>query len=532
MFCFKILIPRLYQTHLLALLMVLSATSSFAQYDRAAWSWSNVVINGDADNNQQNEGIFLKVGSIDNNAWLNNPDLFIRRGLVGINGNVGINHNAPTAPFHLVSKVPSTYTWHVLSRFHFPDQPIGGTTVMEIGQGDELYNSGHLTFTYKGRNSISNYMSLGMWGRDRVLNVTGQGYVGINTTNPQTSLHVHGPIRTSWGSSDPSGDYAQLSSDWERTTLESFGDENGLLLRSNIGRKIVLDAKKVGIYTDVPEAKLHVAGGGWHDLVVGNPGDNSQQLWMGNKVDHSVIQATSHNDVYNNLTLNEAGGDVGIGLQVPNAKLHVNGNVLAAKYTNSLTVNNTLHTSSIGFDNFQGPTATGTPGTTVNHLGTETNTPVSIETNGFPRMIIDGSGNIYMGNLTMTGTALIPAYNHVANQGALLSVNGHIATRGVRVTSGGWADYVFSDTYQLPSLQAVEQHIQQHKHLPDIPSAATIEKEGVDMAPMMKLQMQKIEELTLYLIEQNKTLQRQAEQIQQQDKKIQQLQADWERLKK
>ena len=82
-----------------------------------------------------------------------------------------------------------------------------------------------------------------------------------------------------------------------------------------------------------------------------------------------------------------------------------------------------------------------------------------------------------------------------------LAVNGTITTKEVKVTETGWSDFVFEDNYALPSLDKVESFIKENKHLPDIPSAKQVEEEGLSMAEMMAKQMQKIEELTLYVIE-------------------------------
>ena len=67
-----------------------------------------------------------------------------------------------------------------------------------------------------------------------------------------------------------------------------------------------------------------------------------------------------------------------------------------------------------------------------------------------------------------------------------------------------WPDYVFDANYQLPTLDDVERHIKQNHHLPGIPSAAEVESTGLDSGQMHKLTMQKVEELTLYVIELNK----------------------------
>jgi len=84
-----------------------------------------------------------------------------------------------------------------------------------------------------------------------------------------------------------------------------------------------------------------------------------------------------------------------------------------------------------------------------------------------------------------------------------LSVNGVIKTKQVIVTNSDWADYVFEDSYKLISLNDVEQYIKENKHLPNIPSAKEIEEKGISIGEIQKKQMEKIEELTLYIIEQN-----------------------------
>ena len=65
---------------------------------------------------------------------------------------------------------------------------------------------------------------------------------------------------------------------------------------------------------------------------------------------------------------------------------------------------------------------------------------------------------------------------------------------------------MFDKNYHLSTLAEVEQYIKKNGHLPEIPSATEIEKNGVDVGEQLKLQMQKIEELTLYIIEQNKRI--------------------------
>jgi len=90
----------------------------------------------------------------------------------------------------------------------------------------------------------------------------------------------------------------------------------------------------------------------------------------------------------------------------------------------------------------------------------------------------------------------------------LLDVAGTIRATEIKVEAQT-ADFVFEDDYQLKSLEEVEQFVNENNHLPDIPSAKQMEEEGVGLAEMNKLLLQKVEELTLHLIQQQKQLNKQ-----------------------
>src|SRR5690606_16241100 len=93
------------------------------------------------------------------------------------------------------------------------------------------------------------------------------------------------------------------------------------------------------------------------------------------------------------------------------------------------------------------------------------------------------------------------------NPGAYkLAVEGTIGARKVKVTQSAWADFVFHPGYQLPPLYEIENYIKANRHLPGIPTAAEVEKEGLDLGEMDKKLLQKVEEQTLYLIELSKRI--------------------------
>ena len=82
-----------------------------------------------------------------------------------------------------------------------------------------------------------------------------------------------------------------------------------------------------------------------------------------------------------------------------------------------------------------------------------------------------------------------------------LSVKGNITAKEIRVTETGWPDFVFEKDYKLPSLETVAASITKDGHLPGIPASREIRQQGVAVSRMLATQMQKIEEITLYLID-------------------------------
>lgn len=81
-----------------------------------------------------------------------------------------------------------------------------------------------------------------------------------------------------------------------------------------------------------------------------------------------------------------------------------------------------------------------------------------------------------------------------------LSVNGWIRAKKIVVESG-WADYVFEEDYPLMSMDSLALYVSAHHHLPGVPSAAEVTQGGLDVGEMQVKMMEKIEELTLYMLE-------------------------------
>jgi hypothetical protein len=107
--------------------------------------------------------------------------------------------------------------------------------------------------------------------------------------------------------------------------------------------------------------------------------------------------------------------------------------------------------------------------------------------------------------LHINGTMLIGSTSARIATGYKLSVVGKIIAEDVVVqASGSWPDYVFSGSHKLLPLPALEASIKKEKHLPGVPAASEVETNGIMLGEMSKKMMEKIEELTLYIIELNK----------------------------
>jgi len=116
------------------------------------------------------------------------------------------------------------------------------------------------------------------------------------------------------------------------------------------------------------------------------------------------------------------------------------------------------------------------------------------------------------GSLTALGGTFSGAVT--IGSGFACSATGVVRAKEVRVTLDGWSDFVFDDGYRLPSLLELESYVRSHRHLPDIPSAVEVEANGVDLGEMNARLLQKVEELTLYIID----LQKQIDELKNQQK--------------
>ncbi|PRY39908.1 hypothetical protein CLV58_1071 [Spirosoma oryzae] len=139
-------------------------------------------------------------------------------------------------------------------------------------------------------------------------------------------------------------------------------------------------------------------------------------------------------------------------------------------------------------------------------LGTNVNTDIWSLNNQVVQTVSDNA--VAIG----TGITSFPAGYRLYVAGGILSEKVKVAIK----SSGDWADYVFADTYRLKSLPELEQFIKLNKHLPGIPTSDEMVTKGLDVAKMNAKLLEKIEELTLYMINQHNVI----EQVRQENKRL------------
>ncbi|CAI8246265.1 MAG: Uncharacterised protein [Cryomorphaceae bacterium] len=346
--------------------------------------------------------------------------------------------------------------------------------------------------------SITMLSSILVFGQTQTNQVNISGKIGINTTNPAKELEVVGEtvldgkaeikdtltvtdVELSGtlkleGLADPtctSGSFLSVCSEGNVSSL-SIEDVHGILYDPDVVAHCNLEVgfsypapvwsstggtdpllftgaycpAKVGIGTDHPQAKLDVRGSGRFGtsfpIFINEDGISSvnDKLWLNKNNGH----------------------DVEIGISGGTTNLHVEGSSLLHGEVR-IDAGKILQVNRIE-----------TAGGVIEITG-------STET----------SGSVAIGTTIQSGYAL--------------SVCGKIGSREVKVkANNGWCDYVFENDYNLMSLTDVEEFITENKHLPEIPSAIEVEENGIEVSVMMEKMMKKIEELTLYTIEQEKRI--------------------------
>ncbi len=357
------------------------------------------------------------------------------------------------------------------------------------------------------------FFTIHVWGQTQIDTSSiwyHNGNVGIGTSDPHLPLEIFsaefGHLR--FNRSDACAIDLKMGASHHLVFQGVYADpffqfrnvtgENKIQLHTNGASYFV--GGNVGIGTTSPESQLTIYKAS--DLSPNSSGNGHLQINGNGYSGYTTLDATAmyvgHNSGIRNLVFqtNETdrltilgNGNVGIGTIDPTQKLTIKNN-------GSFTFNTDFAAGIYTYGNIG--SGNGTQGGLHVQAGwSNNNTPeiarFSALTSGYadvPRMVIKSNGNVGIGTTS-------PTY--------LLSVKGTIGCGEVIVENvTGWADFVFEDDYNLMPLQELDNYIQENKHLPEIPTTEEVQENGISVGEMNAKLLQKIEELTLYLIELNK----------------------------
>lgn len=348
-----------------------------------------------------------------------------------------------------------------------------------------------------GYTMINSFYSGIGWISPLVLQSHGMGKVGIGTTNPQSTLDVVGEVRST--NSGSNSYWAYMKANWAENNAFELGVSGHKLLTSDnyyygsalnfwtsdANQMTINTSGNVGIGTSTPETGLEIAK---PHAVIRLSGAHSEglQFYRSGAQSWNLTSLANSRDIafYNHggtnaydFTIKHNNGNVGIGTTTPGAKQEIylaNGGMNQFRLSTGFSGGNYIDIN---------PFITG-----VNNGG------FAISQNGSIRFVIDNSGD---GNVGIGTTS---------PQGYKLAVAGKVRATEIKVEALPWSDFVFESSYKLRDLKDTEQFIKENKHLPEIPSAAEVEKDGINVGEMSAKLLQKIEELTLYMIDFNKKM--------------------------
>jgi hypothetical protein len=349
--------------------------------------------------------------------------------------------------------------------------------------------------------------------------------VGIGTTSPTNALTVQkvsggsgvsgtdgtGGVRVKWSSG-----YGVALDAWDisepRWGITRFsGNTPTVILEGKYSSKDAYfnSGGNVGIGTTTPTEKLQVTGGNisirtdtngtWGSLRLGSTNVSYLDAWAGLESDNEAIGTnvanlkfyTSYGSRSEKMRVT-ASGNVGIGTTSPNSKLDIYGNLKVGAATTG-TVNAIEIIANIGTP-FSGKLLYGT-----DNLGWKFAISKKSGSTITDQLTIQDNGNVGIGT---------------TNPDEKLTVKGKIHAEEIKVDLAVPADYVFQkyytgkselkSDYTMLTLAEIESFTKENHHLPNVPSAKEVQQNGLSLGTMSNVLLQKVEELTLYAIEQDK----------------------------
>ncbi|WP_217602462.1 hypothetical protein [Chitinophaga sp. GbtcB8] len=341
---------------------------------------------------------------------------------------------------------------HVVSATEATSGSINTYDVNISQGGSALALGGNATYSYL-QSFNSKPLQINLAGNNTLLNAAGLGNVGIGTVSPAFPLHVV----TASGASGITAQSTVAYSTNSGAFVRLYNSGTPTVANQRLGGVLFGSNPAAGVYRTGAQIEA-ITGDAWTD-------------------------GTAHASMLRFLT-------AGLGSSVITERMRINGegNIqvqqgtqFGVALTDRFTYDGKIQPQ-YGIQWLMDSWSTSGPTLWAAAYG-----GMKFFTQGTSRMIITGSGNVGIGTED--------------TKGYKFAVNGDAMFTKIKVkTYTSWPDYVFADDYQLPALSELAGYIQQHKHLPDMPTAAEVEKEGLDVAEMNKKLLQKVEELTLYLL--------------------------------
>jgi trimeric autotransporter adhesin len=376
--------------------------------------------------------------------------------------------------------------------------------------------------TYTLYNNTTGYNNIAIGKNAGYSNVSGfeNSFFGINTGYANTTGVQNTFVGFNAGMNNNAGGYNSYlgfragfnnTSGFNNSIIGSYAGQdftdasNNTLLGYNTGRGIT-----VGSSNTIVGANVQALPGGLNNNIILADGQGNRRINV------------------------DANGNTGIGTITPTAKLDIRGtyttpdlngfstagNVLNVYSTNTngagvggvlaLGGNTGLSTATYPFAFIQGAQQTAGEYGGILSFWTTSNGGINGEVNSanYQRMVINKIGNIGIG----TVNAMDPDYRLFVEKG--------IRTRKVKVDITAWPDYVFKPSYKLTPLNELEIFLLKNQHLPDVPSATEVEKNGIDLGTNQAILLKKVEELTLYMIDLNKKVEALAKENEELKKKV------------